>query len=300
MLGRFRSLLVPVDLSPSSDRVLARVALLPLADDAKVTLLHVVPEDIPWSDQQSAERDAKKALASEARHLAKSLSRAVNIESVVKAGAAATEIAARGQAVKAELIVMGRRGGRPVRDALLGSTAERVVRRSELPVLVVRLPARDAYRRPALALDLDAAADDIVALMLRILIPRCPLVTIIHAIDDPYRGMVYSSLSEEQVADRKGQRHHEAAAQVSQQLAASLLRAKVQPGEAPVWKSRIWHGSPRMVIEKAVKTAETDLLVLGTHAHTGVAFMLLGTVAGDVLRRVACDVLVVPPRPREE
>jgi nucleotide-binding universal stress UspA family protein len=299
MLGRFRSLLVPVDLSPSSDRVLGRVALLPLADDAKVTLLHVVPDDIPWSDQRSAERDAKKALAAEARHLARSLPRTVNIESVVKAGAAATEIAARGHAVEAELIVMGRRGGRPLRDPVIGSTAERVVRRSELPVLVVRLPARNAYRRPALALDLDAAADDIVALMLRVLKPPCPLVTIIHAIDHPYRGMVYSSLSEEQVADRKAQLHHEAAGQLSQQLAASLVRAKVRPGEEPIWKTGIRHGSPRMVIEQAAKKAEADLLVLGTHAHTGVAYMLLGTVAGDVLRRVACDVLVVPPRPPE-
>jgi K+-sensing histidine kinase KdpD len=133
--------------------------------------LHVVPGDLPWSVERSAERDAKKALASEARHLAQSLPRTVSGEAVVKAGAAATEIAARAQAVKAELIVMGRRGGRPVRDALLGSTAERVVRRSELPVLVVRLPARDAYRKPALALDLDAAVDDIVGLLLRILTP---------------------------------------------------------------------------------------------------------------------------------
>jgi len=99
---------------------------LPLADAANITLMHVVPGDLPWNLQRSAERDAKKALAGEARHLAKSLPRKVSIESVVTAGAAATEIAARGQAVNAELIVMGRRGGRPVRDALLGSTAERV------------------------------------------------------------------------------------------------------------------------------------------------------------------------------
>jgi nucleotide-binding universal stress UspA family protein len=37
------------------------------------------------------------------------------------------------------------------------------------------------------------------------------------------------------------------------------------------------------------------LLVLGTRGYTGVAHILFGTVAGDVLRAVACDVLVVPP-----
>jgi nucleotide-binding universal stress UspA family protein len=53
------------------------------------------------------------------------------------------------------------------------------------------------------------------------------------------------------------------------------------------------------VISKAVKKADTDLLVLGTHGYSGVAHMFLGSVAGDVLRDVTCDVLVVPPRPKK-
>ena len=59
-------------------------------------------------------------------------------------------------------------------------------------------------------------------------------------------------------------------------------------------------GSARLVIEKVVKKADTDLLVLGTHGYSGVAHVLLGTVAGDVLREVACDVLVVPGLRRAE
>jgi nucleotide-binding universal stress UspA family protein len=64
----------------------------------------------------------------------------------------------------------------------------------------------------------------------------------------------------------------------------------------PIWKLLVRCGSPRLVIKKAVKKADTDLLVLGTRGFTGVAHLFLGTVAGDVLRDVACDVLVVPPR----
>lgn len=54
------------------------------------------------------------------------------------------------------------------------------------------------------------------------------------------------------------------------------------------------------MIEKVVKKADTDLLVLGTHGYSRVAHVLLGTVAGDVLREVACDVLVVPGLRRAE
>src|SRR5687768_5773656 len=86
--ARFRSELVPVDLTPASDRVLGRLALLPLAADARVTLLHSIPGGPPSRDQRRAKRDARKALAGEARHLARSLPRTVRIDSIVEIGAA--------------------------------------------------------------------------------------------------------------------------------------------------------------------------------------------------------------------
>jgi len=44
---------------------------------------------------------------------------------------------------KCDLIVMGTHGRGTLADAMLGSTARRVVRRSTTPVLVVRLPEED-------------------------------------------------------------------------------------------------------------------------------------------------------------
>jgi len=45
-----------------------------------------------------------------------------------------------------------------------------------------------------------------------------------------------------------------------------------------------------------VRKLDTDLLLLGTHGYSGIARAFLGTTAGDILRDVRCDVLVVPPR----
>jgi nucleotide-binding universal stress UspA family protein len=77
-------------------------------------------------------------------------------------------------------------------------------------------------------------------------------------------------------------------------LAAALAKANVRPEDGPSWKTHVQYGSPRMVVEKAMKKAETDLLVLGTHGYSGAAYVFLGTVAGDLLRAAKCDVLVVP------
>lgn len=295
--AHFRSLLVPVDLTPSSDRVLGRLALVPLADDARVTLLHVVPGNLPPAERRGAESDARKALAREARHLSKSLRRTIRVEPLVTSGAPPKEIAKSASAVRAELIVMGRGGGRALRDAFLGSTAERVIRRSKLPVLVVRLAPRADYSRPALALDLDQAAHEVIGLMLRVIRPPRPYVQVIHAFDAPYERLAYPSVSEAVIERRRDELQRKASRDLSKLLASSLARVNVPPEQVPRWKHHIRFGSPRVIIRKAVQKADTDLLVLGTHGYAGVAHVLLGTVAGDVLRDVTCDVLVVPPRP---
>ena len=293
--GPFRSLLVPVDLTPSSDRALGRLSLLPLADDARVTLLHVVPGNLRPGEQRSAERDASKALAEEVRHLRGQIHKKIRIEPVVVVGAAAKQIAARATAVQAELIVMGRGGGRALRDAFLGSTAERVIRQARRPVLMVRLAPRAAYRRPALALDLDQAAHEVVRLMLLLLPPPRRPVDVIHALDVPYQGLIYPSLSEDDAEARKYELRSNAAHELTKLLATALARADVRPEDRPFWKTHVRVGSPRIVVEKAIARAETDLLVLGTHGYSGAAYVLLGTVAGELLRAARCDVLVVPP-----
>lgn len=293
--ARFHSLLVPVDLTPASDRVLGRVSWLPIAPDARVTLLHVVPESLTPVEQQQAERDAHKALVTEARHLQQRLPAKVTIAPLVKHGAAAAEIAACAAELEAELIVMGRGGGRVLRDIFLGSTAERVVRQTKKPVLVVRLPARASYARPALALDLDEAAHDVVRLMLRVLPPPRPRVDVIHAFRIPYQGMIYPSLTDDEAEERKSALRASVTQQLTGLLAAALASAKVAPEEEPYWKTHVRHGAPRVIIEKALKKIDADLLVLGTHGYSGAAFVFLGTVAGDLLRAAQCDVLIVPP-----
>jgi nucleotide-binding universal stress UspA family protein len=283
---------VAVDLTPSSDRVVGRLALLPLAQDARVTLLHVVPASLPPSDRRTAQREARRALEDEARHLRKSVS--AHVEPIVEVGAAARRIATRASAVKAELVLVGRGGRRAFREAFLGSTAERVIRQGKLPVLVVRLSPRAAYRRPALALDLDRAAHQVLALMLRVLPPPRPRVTILHAFDDPYRSAVYRGLSGD-AEEREAERQLQASHQLRKLVARSLARSKAAPRDLPVARTVVRHGPAQIVVENAVEKAGTDLLVLGTRGRTGVAHVLLGSVAGDVLRAVACDVLVVPP-----
>ena len=54
-------------------------------------------------------------------------------------------------------------------------------------------------------------------------------------------------------------------------------------------------GVPTQVIVDAARTRQIDLIIMGTHGHSGVPHMLLGHVAEQVLRLAPCPVLVVRP-----
>ncbi len=291
----YSSLLIPIDLTAVSDRVLGRVALLPLARKARLTLLHVVPSGLPAWTQRRAKRDAIKALTAEARHLARSLPRDVSIKPVVTVGTAAAKITAYGTTTNAEMIIMGRGGSRTLRETFLGSTAERVIRRTGLPVLVVRLPPRAPYRRPALAVDLDEAAGTAGAQLLKVIPAPRPRMTVIHAYEELYGGRVYASLSKDDAEEYRESNRIKATRKVDTLLDTIVAHTNLPPMDLPVWKTHVLLGSPKFIIPRVVKRAETDLLVMGTQGRSGLSYVFLGTIAGDVLRTVSCDVLVVPP-----
>jgi universal stress protein A len=52
-------------------------------------------------------------------------------------------------------------------------------------------------------------------------------------------------------------------------------------------------GVPSHVIVETAKRAGADLIVMGTHGRTGVAHLLIGSVAEKVVRTAGCPVLAV-------
>jgi nucleotide-binding universal stress UspA family protein len=59
---------------------------------------------------------------------------------VVKMGDPVEQIIEEAEAGDYDLIVMGSHGHGPVRAAMMGDTVNRMVKRSKIPVLVVRVP----------------------------------------------------------------------------------------------------------------------------------------------------------------
>jgi universal stress protein A len=56
-------------------------------------------------------------------------------------------------------------------------------------------------------------------------------------------------------------------------------------------------GVPFQAIVDAAQARQVDLIIMGTHGHSGIPHMLLGSVADRVLRLAPCPVLVVRSMP---
>jgi nucleotide-binding universal stress UspA family protein len=54
-------------------------------------------------------------------------------------------------------------------------------------------------------------------------------------------------------------------------------------------------GSPKAEIVRYARTHEIDVIVLATHGRSGLAHVIIGGVAGSVVRTAPCPVLAVRP-----
>lgn len=74
---------------------------------------------------------------------------------------------------------------------------------------------------------------------------------------------------------------------------------KVVPTDIRVaFEHRLAHGTPADEILRIAEEDQADLIVIGTHGRTGLARVLMGSVAEAVMRRATCPVLTVKHAPK--
>jgi nucleotide-binding universal stress UspA family protein len=84
-------------------------------------------------------------------------------------------------------------------------------------------------------------------------------------------------------------------------LETKKLRAFLQTSFPKIESEvQIWEGPLSQVLASAIVRDRADLVVLGTHGHTGVGKLLLGSSAEEILRTAPCPVLTIGPHARSE
>jgi len=328
-----KSILVPLDFSPQSDTALQEAIHLAEKTGATIHVLHVFSlQEKRETDLSNA--GLEQATTTERLQLeaaANQIKQSANLGEVLwRAGDPAPQILIVAKDVEADLIVIGASGRSGLKRFILGSVAEAVCRDATCNVFVVRRSS--VATQPQTAADnpqevtsqpsnpqtsfRSVAASSRVGN--RSLAPKS-----IHKILLPYDFSTYSESVLQVAADLC--RRYDAAVTVlhvwqpeaieipedfpvntdqklelyRQHLTTRLEAARTWLQDAGVLQVDISlvMGVPASEIVRIAHEGQYDFIVMGTHGRTGLAHVLLGSVAEAVIRRAPSAVVTVRLNP---
>lgn len=290
-MSKLRRIVVGHNFFPDGELALRSAVALAERADAALYLLHVVePYPIyqkmrfPTLPAQALLEEVAVKLRSQLTELAASpaLSR-FRVETEVRIGKPFVELITACRRWQGELIVVGvsRRG----EERFLGSTGERVLRKAPVPVLIAKRDLPPGPKTVLIPIDFSPcskqAAEEAVALLRGF----GGQAVFLHVLDIRY---IYPAA-------------YGAEAVLLPPVSPEDLEPDWQeflqglPLAGLTWEKQTREGRAGQTIADAAAELGADLVVLGTHGRTGLAHMLLGSVAEAVLRATACSVLTVRP-----
>lgn len=250
-------------------------------------LLHVEPPDAPAAVREKARRALASATADFLQVAQQAGGRGVRASSSLRAGAPYVEIIRCAREKGAGIVVLGRGGPAASRGGALGATAARVMRMSNVPTLLVGRRPRGPYRRPLIAVDIDPSARDLLELTRRMVSGDEVPLRIVHVYRVPFESYYLASRDRSATGYFRGARKAAAASMAAMLEAIGSRRYRLDPV--------LRRGDARTAILREAARCHADLVVLGTHGRSGVAHMLLGSVAEWVIENTSRDVLVARP-----
>jgi nucleotide-binding universal stress UspA family protein len=154
MTLEIKTILAPTDFSETSEEAVEVAVEFARRFSAEIVLFHVyqlpayVFPDGLMPVAPELLQEVERSIASELDRLTVRIAaRGVQVSHATSMGPTHTEIVRKAETIKADLVVMGTHGRSGISHALMGSVAEKVVRKAPCPVLTVR-PARQPEEHP--------------------------------------------------------------------------------------------------------------------------------------------------------
>lgn len=293
-MTRLHTILAATDLSAAARLACERAVRLASACDARLELQHVVntgaldslrllfasqPDDLQQRLLDEAREELRNLLAELHDGLGGSANLHLGIGNVVN------EITRQADALDADLLVLGAHGSSLVRDLIVGSTTERVLRRTGRPLLVVRRPAPRGYRQVLIPVDFSARSLKAIEVARR-LAPKAALV-LLHTFEVPFEGRLrHAGVSEQELAALRASAQREGETRMAELIARAGL-------PAAALHSLVLYGDPSVQILEHERLQGSELIVIGKRGQNSLEGLLLGSVTKHILSQAQSDVLVI-------
>jgi len=278
------------DFSRSSEAALPFAKWLARAFGAKVYALHVlVPDVVSYMTPESpsvAWETQDEVASTKMSDIDMQFTGTVHASLVERASSLWAVLDQKMKQFDVGLVVLGTKGRTGFRRFVMGSTAESVLRKSSVPVMVIgprsagRKPVNDKVRRILLATDLGEDSEHATAYAISLAQENQAELILLHVIG------------------HRARRIRRRPKELSVAEAIHQLQTKVSV-EANLWRrpeSLIELGEPGKQIVAAANRCAADLIVLGIRnaEHLFAATHLQSRTAHEVIAHAPCPVLCVP------
>ncbi|MCP4399264.1 MAG: universal stress protein [bacterium] len=287
----YKKILIPIDFSEHSEFAAKQGISLAQQFKATVFFLHV---------GDNAERSARR-LSKFLQHKI-GFEMPVPVKKLVAQGQPVNVILAAARRIHVDCLVMGTRGSSGLKQLVLGSVSEKMLRQSEYPVLILkkREHSSEEYMFPQIRNTHDVFQAD------KILVPLdfspASKQALHHALSiaSRYSATVYAlTVFDKKLKEYGDDREKHTTVIVRgekirlwQKFPELLQKIQYNSSQTRL-KRMLLPGDPFTKIEGIVEKKEIDLIVMGTHGKSGFENLLVGSVAGKVLRSIDCSVMTV-------
>jgi nucleotide-binding universal stress UspA family protein len=293
----------PVDFSEISRHAFDRALAVARSYSGTITVLHVLPLNsavpaVPYGPEGPGPfgfdvPDRPHAFSERSRFLGIEHPGEVPVrQEVIEGGSVHKEILIQASRLSADLIVMGTHGRSGVDHLFLGSVAEKTLRTSPIPVMIVP-PAASAvaeagqpFRRILCAVDFSRDSARALSYAASLAQHSGGTLTILHVVEllpvgyDPMVGTTF---------DIQGfQKATVAAARKQLQEYAATVTA----GSSAI-ETVLGQGKPYTEILRDAEERGADLIVVGVHGRGAIDRVVFGSTTEHLVRRAACPILIV-------
>lgn len=292
-MNQLNRILAATDLSAPARHAVERAALVSKDTAATLDLLHVANlaplerlRRLMGATPADMELRVLDAARQKLHDLAAALQRRFGVAAGthVVTGSLLTELAKKADGLSADLLICGAKGESVIRHFALGTTALRVLCMTRCPVLVVKQPPHEPYKRLLVSVDFSPSSLRAIH-QARSIAPHADIV-LLHAFDVPFEGHLRYASVDEDIINRYRI--------VAKQEATQKLHAlRAEAGLAPYGSGLVvLHGDPTLRIIEQEQERDCDLIVMGKHGENLLEEMLLGSVTKHVLAESQGDMLV--------
>jgi nucleotide-binding universal stress UspA family protein len=275
-----KTILVAVDFDDTLDTILAVASIAAKKLGSEIVLTHVVEAD------QSGESLGNSVTARLGEMQNQLTAGGVNVRQVLcPSGKAAVEIVEGAERIGANLILLGARAVATDPLFLLGTTTEKVIRWSAKPVLAV--PRKPPLVFANILCPVDFSDVSARALTTAIHVARASggKLQILTVVAPPPGFPPIQPPWAEKAASAQQERTDKCQRELNELLGPFDFHGVT-------WEKRVLSGDPAHEIVEQARATHADLIVMGSVGRTGLPYMLMGSTAVKVLRKLPCAMLI--------